>query len=223
METPLSKNITPIPWKILPTQQAVLVGQNGSGKSYLARALLRNMPNVIVIDAKSEFEYVSLYGKPRIITNPHELSKIKTNDSSPIYYRPDPDFWDSETYDGVYKWIYTRRNCTVYTDELFAVMGETGKTPHWLNAILTRGRSLKIRSIAATQRPFRIPLTTLSEAKHYFCFKLTLLDDIKRMQEVMNDDSKTLLTQRWKHDYQFWYYDSTNSNNVMKPYIYKKG
>jgi hypothetical protein len=184
------------------------VGTTGSGKSFLAQQILKPFSNVIVIDAKGDFEYTSVYGKPRIIDNPHDLSRVKPDNPAPIYYRPKPDFWDSEVYDGVYKWIYTRKNCTVYTDEIFAVMGEAGKPPHWFNAILTRGRSLHIRSISCTQRPFRVPITTLSEAEHYFCFQLKLRDDVKRMAELMDETVMQPITV----EHAFYYSNSTKPN-----------
>lgn len=189
---------------IAETERALLVGRTGSGKSTLARALLSQWAHVVVIDAKGDFDLP--HG--RVIQDPRELSKIKTRSPAPILYRPRPEFWHSEVYDAVFRWIYERRNTTVYVDEVFAVMDErTARAPHWLNAILTRGRSLKIRTLLAAQRPFRVPLSILSESEHRFMFELNLSDDKKRMAELMGPEVLAPLA----NEHGFYYY------NVKKP------
>lgn len=185
-------------FQIEPTERALLVGRTGCGKSTLARSLLVTMPYVVVIDPKGEFDLPD--GKP--ISDPNDLSKIRGGDPRPILYRPDPQFCVPAIFDSVFRWVYERRNCTLYVDELFAVM-RNGIAPHYLQAVLTRGRSLKIRTLAATQRPFRIPLEILSESEHRFMFELNLQDDKKRMAELIGPEALQKLSGR--HNFLYYY------------------
>lgn len=180
------------------TERAVFVGSTGSGKSVLATSFLASYAYVVAIDPKNELKLK----EKRIVRNPHDLTKINHRVVEPIVYAPDPEFDNAETYDQVYEWIYRRENCTVYTDEIFAVMSAADRAPRWLKAILTRGRSLNIRSMNATQRPVSIPLSILSEAEHYFLFELRFEDDLKRMSGLMG---KEVLAGLEPNSHNFWY------------------
>jgi hypothetical protein len=82
--------------------------------------------------------------------------------------------------------------CIIYIDEVYAVLEQTKRGgPEAVNAIWTRGRKRNVGGWVSSQRPTWLPLTLISEADWYFCFRLTLEEDRKRMssfmgQEVMN-------------------------------------
>ncbi len=192
------------------SEHAVFVGTNGSGKSVLATSILQCYPYVFAIDPKDELKLKD----KRVIRNPHDLSKLSHRIVTPIVYAPDPEYQNSETYDSVYEWVYRRENCTIYTDEVFAVMSAADRAPTWMKAILTRGRSLQIRCINSTQRPVSVPLSILSEATHYFMFQLNMPDDVKRMAGLMGKEVLEPLT----IPFSFWY---KNIKSKEKARVYK--
>lgn len=194
---------------VKPGQRALLTGRTGTGKSTLARHMLRNMTQlVIIVDPKGDFDYPNSI----IIRDPRDLSAFRRSREKNLVYRPDPEFWDMQNWDNFFKWAYMFGNCVLYLDEVFAVM-VNNQSPPWLKAILTRGRSLLITCIACTQRPFSIPVSLLSECEHRYMFGLSLLDDKKRMAELMPGNTivngkevpTVLLPLSGRHN--FYYYD----------------
>lgn len=166
---------------ILPRQHTFIVGTNGAGKSTtVAKAILPYLPNRIIIDPKRDFDYPNC----KLITDPSELSKVTPDEEKTILYRPEPEFWNVEYYNAVYKWIYMRQHTTCYTDELLQVMN--GLTPpHYLRVCITAGRSLGITMISGTQRPRRIPVEIITESSHFFMHQLCNPDDVETMAGYM--------------------------------------
>jgi ABC-type dipeptide/oligopeptide/nickel transport system ATPase component len=191
-------------------ERAVIVGRTGSGKTTLARQILSRCYNVIAYDVKGEIEIEDAI----IITNPERLSHIRLSGRS-VVYRPSPEFWGMDYVEGFFKWVYMKRNCTLYVDEMYAVM-EGNRSANWFRAILTRGRSLKIRTIACTQRPFSIPLSLLSESDKRYMFELSLQDDRKRMSELMGDEVLNPLPVK----YAFYFYDAKTGGRAK---VYRLG
>jgi DNA helicase HerA-like ATPase len=189
-------------FSIEPSHRALLVGRTGSGKSTLARALLIPLSNVFVIDPKGQFHLPN----ERIVRKPEGLNRLSVGDPRPVLFQPDVEYDEYEVYDALFHWIYQRRNTTVYIDELFAVF-KAHQPNRWLRACLTRGRSYNIRTFAATQRPFSIPLEILSESEHRFMFNLQMHNDKRRMAELMGDR----VMQPLGGPHNFYYY------NVLDP------
>lgn len=201
---------------IQPTDRAVLVGRTGSGKSELAKALLVQYEHVIVIDEKKDFGTRYDYGRRRWIdgrlprqveaTTPDQVQELaderaRTNTVySPIVYQPDEEYWNPAAYDEVFLTVYRRGHTTLYVDEVYSVL-KGMLAPKWYRAILTRGRSLGIRTIQATQRPHRIPIEILSESEHYMMFALRHAADVDRMAELMGDEVLNPL----RNEHSFYY------------------
>lgn len=183
--------------KIEPTERCISVGRTGSGKTVLNTELIRNWPYLFVIDVKGEIKLP----KSTVIDNPYDLTKVRASNPCPIIYTPKPEYDEDDIWNNIYEWLYQRGNCSVYTDELFAVMTAGGRPPKWLKAIQTRGRSLHIRSLGSTQRPFGIPLTTLSETDHVIMFSLIMDDDKKRMAQIIGPIAMRPLLD----DYHYYY------------------
>ena len=195
-----------------PTERALLVGATGTGKTTLARAMLKNYPRVLVIDPKctydpedSRYKMVRSLPALRIYGNRRFL-----------HFRPAPGTQGVDTYDAIYRWAYLKRNLMVYTDETYLTMRHT-QSPDWQRAIVTCGRELGIGAIFATQRPSGIDLRIYTESEHKICFYLANVDDRKRMAEEMG---RTVLVdpvlaarqgeseEEEDYSHAFWYWNS---------------
>lgn len=195
--------------EIKPNEHVVVPGQNGSGKTFLARKYLAGFPYVVALDTKGDLEWPEIpKEKLTLVDSIADLPAVQT---PYIIYRPRWQELEPEYYDAFFAWIYRRRNCIVWVDEAMSVSPNPGMIPPHYKACLTRGRSLGIGVWSLTQRPSGIAQVILSEAKHYFVFNLTLPQDRKKMVEITGQTEMfTLPGER-----NFWYYRSGEKAPVL--------
>lgn len=190
---------------IAETERAVFVGQTGSGKTTLSESLLKMYPYVISIDEKAEYPEKFYLPNATVVRSPAEVVEVGNYLSEqpfrPMIYQPEPEYWNMESYDAVFHYVYRRRNTRVHVAEIYAVMRGT-TFPPWYQAILTRGRSLRISCISETQRPSRIPVSVLSEAQHYCIFPLHMPEDRERMAGIVGKE----VLKGNSNPFSFWYY-----------------
>lgn len=158
-------------------QHCCLVGQTGTGKTTMAEKLLDERKFVVCLDPKGTLNWPEYKRFTRL------KEVIKHDYLEKIIYAPIPEeLLDEKTINIFFKWIYDRRNCAIYIDELAAIC--ENDSPQYLRGILTRGREFNISCYMSTQRPVSIPLHALSEAKSFFIFHLNLFADRKRLGEL---------------------------------------
>lgn len=156
--------------------RCVFVGKTGSGKTTLAEKVLNYFDQVVVLDSKGELNWKSYE-----ITK--SLSELRSK-TGRLIWQPNPFEQNQETYDEFFKWIYDRKNCVVYIDEVLAICESSQKIPFWYKAILTRGRSRGIGCFNSTQAPVYIPHWILSQSEFYFVFKMRLETDREKVEKI---------------------------------------
>lgn len=162
---------------IPPNQHVFIAGATGSGKSVLARNYLAGYDNVVCLDIKGDVEWPEVPEKQlTVVERLQDLPKVKT---PKIIYRPVWDEIDFDTINMFFEWIYRRQNCIVWVDEVMgeAVSPNPFKIPPYYKAILTRGRSRNTAVWSCSQRPSGIAAITMSEASHFFVFRLNMVTD----------------------------------------------
>lgn len=195
--------------KKLPTMQNLrlnndergsIIGQTGTGKSVLANQLLLASKNkrIAIIDPKGMFNYD---GEDIEVTG--NIRRIIGGKLDKFIFRPNPDnLTDIDQYNELYKYCYRKGNFLIYTDDVLGIMSRN-KYPHYLQVCYQMGRAKNISMLSAFQRPAWLPLFLCSEASKFYLFRLTVGDDIKRIQQFVPDYESRRL-----HDkHTFLYYD----------------
>lgn len=186
-------------------ERVLLVGKTGSGKSYMARALVAGIQRLIVLDPKGTLgaEFAADWNLEDWSNRGAQLlAKGK-----PVRLRvppPGPDADPVEYWRPYLLAAYEARNVTVYIDEMYGVVPAGRQMPPELQALYTRGRELGIGVYAATQRPSWIPLFAISESEWLFTFRLMLEDDKKRMAGIMGP----LVLNGWADQYGYYLFSA---------------
>lgn len=161
-------------------ERVAFIGRTGSGKSFLARALLADVRRLVVFDPKGSL------GKPEWgldLWDSPDASRVQQAEFRLRVRTPLDGNWDP--------WIWPlmrEENITLYVDEVYGVV--SGSQPSdALRAIITRGREQGLGVWSATQRPASIPLVFISEADWFFMFQLRLEDDKRRMASFLGEEA----------------------------------
>lgn len=153
--------------RIRRSERACFFGRTGSGKTTLARSLLRstNAPHV-VLDPKHRYvdadtPIVREFDKrldAQIIRVPVDQSELET--------------WDEQVWR-----IWKAGDRIIYADELTLLLyGPRTLIPEAARAIRT-GRERRVAFWSGSQRPSDIPSVVFTEAEHFFLFRLQFEND----------------------------------------------
>lgn len=170
-------------------ERVVFIGATGSGKTVLAKHLLKRLNRVVVIDPKHTFQ---LEGFTRRKNLPLIGKRFK------IIYRPnrDDDYRLADFLDDLLK----LKNVTIYVDELFSLMDRFPAAGEILTDIVRVGRERHVAVWSSIQRPKRVPIFFLSEAEAFFMFNLRRLEDRLYMAEYLGEGAEDEIEQ-----FTFWW------------------
>lgn len=222
MTTPTAAQL----FKIGREDRVTIVGASRSGKSYGAAFLLKEEikqkgEKVLIIDSKISGVFND--GPWHFISTPAELDDFYLNPANrkkSVCYRPPFEttreqlIEDAET---LCRWAYLNGPMTVYIDEIMEVCKSATQFPPSLGGLATRGGERGVRLWVASQRPKGIPMVLISEANHYFIFRLRLDDDKSRISEAAEYNLDSAIGQLKKR--QFLYVDSENET-ITGPYTF---
>lgn len=180
------------------SDRAVFIGQTGTGKSTLARYLLRQRQACIVLDVNDSLDWhIPNKDYPKgeylVITSIEQL--IDKQDYPRLIFKPAiEDSENFELFDLFFKTVFLMGKVTVYIDEAYAVT-KNQSIPFYYKACLTRGRVKGIETWTATQRPSFIPSFILSESENAYVFKLRYPADVKKVSEYTGLEQEKISSQ----------------------------
>jgi hypothetical protein len=176
------------------SDRALFVGKTGSGKTFAAQHILpwyvdeetgvmRKRRHICIFDAKGLIRWP---GYKRTTTIRDFARKANDPKQFPfIIYAPAwKEIRDPDCHEKFFRICYERGHTTVYVDEVYSIC-KLDYYPPSAHAILTRGRELRVSFIGATQRPARIPVQLMSECDIMYAFHLRMLDDRKKMAQMI--------------------------------------
>ena len=198
------------PYKITRGDRVFLVGASGSGKTTLAKGLLWRLPEVFILDPKHTF---TLPGSPddpaapwphaiyRDIRGLSDHGDLDERTPQAAIYRPGLEEMEKGC-EAFFEFVYERGDCFVYVDEVMRVTNET-RAGRGYRTVLQLGRERGVGCWSATQRPSGVPRVVITEAEHFFTFKLRAKDDRQRMFEYTGQPE---MLQIPRDPNGFWYY-----------------
>jgi len=154
-------------------ERVYIVGKTRSGKTFLARHLLRPVRRLIVADPKAGLASWGLQD-----WNHETIRSFEEGEDVRLRIVPEPgqdleQFWDEALW-----MVYEVGDCVLYIDEAY-LLTEGNRYPQSLMFIWTTGRERDIGAFSVSQRPRHIPKYLISEAEHFFVFRLLIEEDRK--------------------------------------------
>lgn len=159
-------------------------GQSGSGKTCVLIELVRRLPSYVIADPKHSEALSALFDEAAVINKAADLPLAYEKGRLKVIYRPigltqDELYADFNT---LCDYLREVGNTTLILDEAMRVT-TSSYIPPSLDILIREGREvMKVGVWAFSQRPIEIHPHLMSEAQHFFIFKLTLDQDIKKVE-----------------------------------------
>lgn len=191
-------------------ERMIVIGKTGSGKTELVKLVAAQAERVMWWDTKRLNE--GGFGVAPPPAGPAELAALL--DAQPhVTVQPDPNLNATEQLDALAHAVYEHGNVLFVVDDAMNAMGVA--PPHWINNIVTMGRSRGIGLISIVQRAHHIPRVLLTEAEHVVAFELHGESDVKRLrEEVAQELEQTTGLQRFHFA---WYSRGTREITICPP------
>jgi energy-coupling factor transporter ATP-binding protein EcfA2 len=175
----------------------LIFGKRGSGKSYLARYLVRSEKRLIVYDTLHEFsEGVVFEDRFEFLKFWRQVYRGNFR----IIYRPTNPIAE---FPALADLIFRLGDCTVYIEEIDSFM-----TPHTIGSefcgLVQRGRHKRISLIGITQRPFGIHRLLTSQAKEIFIFNTNEPRDREYLRDLLGQEIEPMLDSLQQYEYLRW-------------------
>lgn len=177
-------------------EHVLIVGQNQSGKSTVARAMTAGYSSQVVIDPKHE----ESLARSITVYSPAEFGRVYPQRSRRVIFRPDNGLERGEDVDSVMARVerYGRTAVIVHEAMFYASAG-------WIVPAYKRlqvagvGRGIPVWSLS--QRPMGLHNVLLSEARHVLIFDLALEGDRRKMAGIAGDGALIRPSERFGFGY----------------------
>ena len=210
-KTPDAKRVT---IDLRGSERWLFVGKTGSGKSYLARALLREMSRrgwpIVIVDPSAFWmgahpkwdKGEGSIERPKLVTRFDPKARVQL-------YVPSIPGWQDPGLDALMEACLKRGKLVLYFDETNGIVSANQYSP-WFARVVTQGRKHELAVWAATQRPTRVPEILLSQAENWAIFRVITPNDRKKIAEYTGSK----LTRQERLEPFFWFYWNQQSDDA---------
>jgi ABC-type phosphate/phosphonate transport system ATPase subunit len=163
----------------------LILGQRGSGKSYLARHLIQEIKRLIIYDTLGE------YDTGINVENLNEFKEffLKTYQGDfKICYQP---VKPQDDFEAVCDIAYECGDLTFLVEEIDTFCSAQDISENFAN-IIQRGRHKNITLIGVSQRPFGIPRLVTSQAKVIYSFIHREPRDLDYLKAYIGDEAEKI-------------------------------
>lgn len=192
-------------------ERVFVAGKTGSGKSQIAGRYLAAplYPNVIVLDTKGDsvegpqkmWPALARVQKIPVFTKLKQLGDFR---AGKCIYRPSRQEKTAFYFAKFFDWILARGNTVVWVDEVYSVVHKGGEGVDAYEECLTQGRSRGVGVWTCTQRPMHLPNFAISEAEHYFIFRLKMPQDRQKVAGAMEMDERDFANPTGQHGFRYY-------------------
>ena len=184
----------PIPWR--QGEHVSIIGDTGSGKTFLEARLLALRDNVVVCRTKPDDIRFDGYKTVRTASAMDSLDEHRLL-LTPKYERQAVEIADALTK------AWEQGHWTMALDEVY-YMTQMLKIEPYINRLLTQGRSKRITVIAGMQRPAWISRFALSQSTHVFLFS-TEGRDTKTIAQALTPRLVDIVGVLRKHEFAYYH------------------
>lgn len=184
-----------------------VTGKTGTGKTHLVKKLVWNRFNRVVFYDWKWQHYPELNAP--VVHTIEEVEDALNDPNMVNKFVYAPKRKGRDVFNRLCYLMWEETNIHLIADELKGIYQENGWVAgitDYHENIMTRGRQKGVGMTNVTQRPKGVPLETLSEAEHFFTFKLNLRDDRKRIGDIIGSEHQHKA--RELTDHRFIYYNT---------------
>jgi ABC-type dipeptide/oligopeptide/nickel transport system ATPase component len=199
MRVSVDRILPPVKWLV--GEHVALVGDTGSGKTYLASQLVKYREYVIVLRTKPDDILFRGFKKSKDggILNDLAYNKILVDLTNMRTLRTS----QAEKLRFILDEVWRMGRWTVLVDEGFYVQQKLG-LKNELEMLFTQARSLGVTMLTGMQRPAWVTRFALSEAKHVFSFRMEGRD-LKTIAETTTAEMADVVKQLPRYHFAHFY------------------
>lgn len=184
-----------------------ILGQRGSGKSFLCKKLQEIYPRIIVFDSLMEYT-------DGLIANSFQkfcelILKTSNEKQFKIIYRFSLENSEKniDEFNQALRILYYRSSVCIIVEEV-QNFSSAHMMPHWMKQCLLTGRHRKLSMIFTTQRPAEMHKTIISQSTHLFCGQIHEKNDVVYLSNVLNNHAH-MLKNLAKREFLYWTHGQT--------------
>lgn len=189
-----------------PADRVLVLGQTGSGKSTLVRALFYGHRALVVVDPKHE----ELLPRSITVYTPADFRRVYPQRSTRVVFRPNPEDPRSDDVDEIIRRVLAYGRTRVVFHEMVGYAGANRVVPA-VARLWKTGRTLLAPAVACSQRPIGLHNDVIAESEHVFAFDLALEGDRRKVAGIGGDG----FLERPADKYGFLYYGPGTGGRVV--------
>ncbi len=177
----------------------LVIGKRGSGKSELAKFLIRNADRLVVYDIMSEYTEGVTFDDTQLCELGVFWGAVYAREFRIVYRPLNP----RDEIDWLAQAVFALGDLTFVVEEIDSICTPFDM-PLAMQAIIQRGRHRNVELIGVTPAPFGIHRDLTRQAKDIFVFKTTEPRDVQYLQRLLGEKIEHKLIALEQYEFIHW-------------------